>query len=188
MSDSTIASTTAGKPQGVGWGWLLAAGVFTTLISLFMFVYPAAASVAVTLFVGWSLLLAGVLGFVSGIVNRAAGGMWANIVLGLLSVAAGYFLAFNPLHGTVTLTMVFLFWLLADGVLGIVLSLSRRGHGWGWWFVSSLISLVLAFVLLGSMPLASIWILGLFAAITLLFRGMMLTTIAFEVRRLGSAG
>ena len=73
MSESTVASTTSHDEPGIGWGWLLAAGIATVLISMFMFVYPAAASVAVTLFIGWSLLFAGVFGVASGIANRRSG-------------------------------------------------------------------------------------------------------------------
>jgi uncharacterized membrane protein HdeD (DUF308 family) len=182
-----MADTVAGVKASKGWGWLLAGGVATTLIGMFLLVYPAAATAGVTLFLGWTMLIVGIVGFIGAIVNRADGGMWTGMILGLLTAVAGGFFAFNVLAGVLTLTMLFTIWLLVDGAVGIVASIFRRGTGWGWWFTSSLLSLVLGIMLLNAWPSSAIWLLGVYAGITFVFRGLMLTFVSFEVRRLGKA-
>jgi len=181
MTDATIDTT--GTRTGTGWGWLLASGIITVVTGMFMLTYPQMASLAVTLFVGWALMVVGIAGIVGGIVNRKSGGMWLTVLLGALTAVAGLMLAFNLLAGTVTLTMVFVIWLLADGIVGTLTSLVRRGKSWGWHLCASLVTLLLGIVLLQGMPMASATVLGVYAGIVLMFRGMTLTFIAFELRR-----
>jgi len=182
MSD--VAATTK-TTSGTGWGWMLTGGILTTLIGMFLLVYPAAATVGVTLFLGWLMIAAGVVGFVVAIMNREDGGMWTGMLLGAIAAIAGALIAFNVLAGAMTLTFLFTLWLLADGIVGTVLSIVRRSPGWGWWLTSSLISLLLGIMLISAWPTSSIWLIGIYAGITFIFRGMMLTFLSFEVRRLG---
>lgn len=175
-------ATTQRASNGWGWGWALLGGIVTVGAGLFMLVYPEWASMAVTLFAGWALMLAGFASVVAGIANRRAGGMWTSIILGLLALVAGAFLAFNLLAGTVTLTMVFVCWLIADGGAGIVLSLARREANWGWWFASSVVTLALGLLLLGAMPGASAAIIGIYAGIVLIVRGMTLAFLSLDLR------
>jgi uncharacterized membrane protein HdeD (DUF308 family) len=187
MTDTTT-STDAPTTPPASPGWLLTGGILVLLAGLFMLVFPVVATLSVTLFTGWVLFFAGVVGFAGAIRNRAQGGMWAGIVLGLLTAVAGLLLAFNPLSGTLTLTMVFVWWLIVDGAFGVVLSVARRGTAWGWWFASSLIGILLGVLLLNTMPLGAAFILGTFVGITMLMRGLLLVVTALELRHHASAG
>ena len=179
----TATTTSTSKPGG----WLIAGGVLIALAGLFMLLFPASASVTVTLFTGWALMFAGVVGFIGALVDSTGGSKVVGILLSALAVVAGMLLAFNPLSGTVTLTMVFVYWLLADGILGTVLSIVNRGQAWGWWLASSLFSIALGLLLLGSMPLSASWILGVYVGITLLMRGLLLVAGGFVARSAFSA-
>ncbi len=172
-------ATTAPKVSG---GWMVAGGAAIAIAGLFMLIFPVSASVSVTLMAGWALMFAGVVGFIGALTDRSGGGMLVAILLRVLAVVAGAMLVFNPLAGTVTLTMVFVYWLLADGILGTVLSIVNRGQAWGWWLASSLFSVVLALLLLGTMPLSAGWILGTYVGIVLLMRGMLLVGAGFAAR------
>ena len=137
-----------------------------------------------TLFLGWLMIGIGVVGFVMSILHRAEGGMWTGMILSLITAIAGALLAFNVLAGVLTLTMVFTIWLLVDGGIGIIMSLVRRESGWGWWLTSSILSLLLGILLLNAWPSSAIWLIGIYAGITFIFRGMMLTFLSFEAKRL----
>ncbi len=165
------------------WGLVLGGGIALVLISMFMFAFPAATSVAITMILGWVIFAAGVVGIFTGFAHRKDGGLWISLILGVLAVIAGLLLAFRPLSGTVTLATLFVIWLIADGLIGTIASLVQRGPDWGWWLASSLISLVLGIVLFGTLPVGSFWVLGTFAAITLLFRGLIMIVVSFEIRR-----
>ncbi len=188
MADA--ATTTADVDAGTTaapWGLMLAAGIGTGLLGGFMLVYPTAASIGVTLVLGWVMLVAGVLGIVGAIAQRGDGGMWTGLILGLLTAIAGLLLATNVLVGTLTLTMLFALWLVADGIVGTAASIARRGVGWGWWLASSLVSLMLGVMLLSAFPTSALWILGTYAGIVMLFRGMVLVVLSLEVRRISGA-
>lgn len=179
-------STNNNAPSS-SWGVLFAGGIATSMAGMFMLVFPVAASVSVTMFAGWMLIFMGVFGCVGALTHRDGGGRITGLIMGIIAVVAGVMLAFNPLAGTLTLTMIIVLWLIIDGLAGIVLSLFRRGQGWGWWLLSSLFSLALGLILLETMPLGAAWIIGTYVGIVMLIRGMTLTAIAFEVRRLAKA-
>ncbi len=182
-----MTSTTAPDAMDYGnnrdWGLGLAAGITMILISILMFTVPAAAGLAVTVLLGWIVLASGIIGIVAGIAHRREGGLWVNLILGLLAVGAGLLLIFRPLAGTVTLATILVLWLIVDGLIGTIFSLVLRGPDWGWWLASSLVSLVLGVVLFGTLPVGSFWILGTFLAVALLFRGIALVVISLELRR-----
>lgn len=181
-----MADSVAGVKSSSGWGWVLAAGIAMLFAGMFMLVYPPAASLAVTMVLGWMMIAVGVIGFIGAIMNRAEGGLWTGMLLGVLMAVAGGLIAFNVLAGTVTLTLLFTIWLLVDGIVGSVMSIVRRGSGWGWWLTSSLLSLVLGLMLLSAWPAATLWLIGVYAGIMFLFRGMMMIVLAFEVKRIGA--
>lgn len=180
---STTASATAESPNSRDWGLGLASGIAMILISILMFTVPAAAGLAVTVLLGWIVLASGVIGIVAGFAHRKEGGLWVNLVLGVLAVGAGVLLIFRPLAGTVTLATILVLWLIVDGLIGTIFSLVLRGPDWGWWLVSSLVSLVLGAVLFGTLPVGSFWIVGTFLAVALLFRGITLVVVSLELRR-----
>lgn len=180
MSDTAL--DTMASEVRTGGGWIATAGILVTLAGLFMLLFPVTASVSVTLFTGWALVFVGAVGCVAAIADRAAGGMWTGLILGVLAIVAGVMLAFNPLHGTVTLTMLLVIWLLVDGTVGTILSLMTRESHWGWWLASSLLSLLLGILLLGSLPQSAGWVLGTYVGIVLLLRGMALTATGLALR------
>lgn len=181
MSDTAL-TPPAPAHTPIRWGWSLVGGILVLLAGVFMLVFPVSASVTVTLLTGWALMFAGVVGFAGALIDRSGGGMLIGIVLSALAVIAGILITFNPLAGTLTLTMVFVYWLLIDGILGVVLSVIKRPDAWVLWLLSSLVSVVLGVILLGSMPLGAGFILGVYTGIVLMFRGMLMIGQSFVTR------
>lgn len=171
--------------SSIRWGWMLVLGVAMLLAGMFMLVYPFGASVAVTLVTGWVLIGAALVQLVTGIVGKSEGGklLWP-LILTFMYAVAGIVLVANPLAGTLTLTMVFTIWLFADGFVNAVYALSQREAGWVWLLVSALISVVLGVMLLNAWPTSALWVVGLFAGITLMIRGTTIIVMSGEVRRL----
>lgn len=183
MTNTATAPVTTAALPNKAWGWLFVSGIATLALGIFMLMAPAIASLVVTLFIGWTIAIGGIIGIIAGVTNRAEGGMMVTIVISVISLIAGGLLIFNPLSGTLTLTMLFALWLLVDGALGIGMSLITRGTGWGWWLFSSIISLLLGVWILEEMPLSALWMLGTYAGIVMLFRGMTLIFISFEKKK-----
>jgi uncharacterized membrane protein HdeD (DUF308 family) len=164
---------------------MLILGIAMLFAGMFMLVYPFMASVAVTLVTGWVLIGASVVQLVTGIIGKSEGGklLWP-LVLTFAYAVAGIMLVANPLAGTVTLTMIFTIWLFADGFVNVLYAVVQREPGWGWQLTSGIISIVLGVMLLNAWPTSALWVVGLFAGITLMIRGMTAIVMSSEIRRL----
>src|SRR5947209_4387934 len=88
------------------WGLFLAEGIILVILGLGAIVVPAIAGLATTIFLGWMLLLGGVVGLISTFWGRGLPGYWWSLLSALVAVFAGAVLLWYPLQGLVTLTYV----------------------------------------------------------------------------------
>src|SRR5690606_12412284 len=134
---------------------------------------------------GWILLIAGIGEVVhSFYVKRWAGFLW-NLLIGLLYVAVGFWLAFFPLTGILSLTIVLAALFMAEGIPGIAMGLRVRPHeGWEWLIFSGLIAIAAALMIALTLPSSAVWALGLLAVVKLLVSGWSFTFLALSGRRL----
>jgi uncharacterized membrane protein HdeD (DUF308 family) len=72
--------------------------------------------------------------------------------------------------------------LLVGGILRIVVSLVERFEGWGWSLLNGVVSLLLGAVIWRQWPLSSLWFIGLFVGIEMLFSGLSWVMLALAVR------
>ena len=65
---------------------------------------------------------------------------------------------------------------------GQAFALSRRIHGWGWQVFAGLVALVLGLLISTGWPATSIWVIGTFVSLDLLFAGWSFVMVALAVR------
>jgi len=90
-----------------------------------------------------------------------------------------------PFQGTLSLTAVLIAFLLIEGIATILYALEhRRGlfGRWGWLFASGIVDVILAVILIISLPGAALWALGLLVGINLIFGGWVLILMALFAR------
>jgi len=165
-------------------GLLLAMGILGIIGGLLLIVFPEVGTFAVTLMIGWTFAILGVVTAVASIANGRPGTDWWRLLLGVVMTGAGLLLVFNPLSGAVTLTAIVIAWLIVDGIVISAMALATRGGGWGWTLSAGIISVLLGAMLWASMPIAGVWVLGVFAGVMLLLRG---TTACFAYAELRHA-
>lgn len=68
--------------------------------------FPFISTMAVTLLVGWLLLIFGLITFFNAFSIHGTGPFFWTLLLGLLSIAAGVYLLFHPLVGETALTLM----------------------------------------------------------------------------------
>ena len=61
-----------------------------------------------------------------------------------------------------------------------------RIHGWGWQVLSGLVALLLGLFITAGWPASSIWVIGTFIGIDLIFGGWSFIMIALAARRLAT--
>ena len=171
------------------WGWFLALGILLVLAGMAAIAFPFLSTIAAKIAIGWIFLVAGVVEvFHAFYVKRWAGFFW-NLLIGLLYIAAGGWLAFFPLTGIVTLTIVIAALFIAEGIMEFIMGFRMRPHeGWGWVAFSGLVAVAAGLLIALSLPESAVWALGLLAGINLLFSGWSFIYLALSGKRASEEG
>src|SRR6185312_2275617 len=167
------------------WGWYLVEGIVLVALGVGAVLIPVIATLAVTLVLGWILLMSGVIGLITTFRATGAPGFSWSLISGILGVIVGLLLLGWPFRGTLSLTAVLIAFLLIEGIATILYALEhRRGlfGRWGWLFASGIVDVILAVILVISLPGAALWALGLLVGINLIFGGWALIIMALFAR------
>ena len=167
------------------WGWYLVEGIVLVALGVAAVLIPVVATLAVTLVLGWILLISGVIGLITTFRATGAPGFTWSLISGILGVIVGLLLLGWPFQGTLSLTAVLIAFLLIEGIATILYALEhRRGlfGRWGWLFASGIVDVILAVILIISLPGAALWALGLLVGINLIFGGWVLILMALFAR------
>lgn len=137
--------------------------------------------------------------FVLGIIVTAAGvvmlidsfgfwwGKWNGFVLhfllSLLYIIAGLMLIEHPLLSSISITLILG---IAYTVIGLIRCFNAAVYGslrWGWTLFNGLITFILGILILESWPASSLFVIGLFVGIDLLFVGFAYIAIALAAKK-----
>ncbi|NJL45988.1 MAG: HdeD family acid-resistance protein [Leptolyngbyaceae cyanobacterium SM2_3_12] len=181
--------TTDYQPSGVevreSTGWVIALSIGLIILGILAIVLPGFASVFFVSVMGWVALISGVLQVIQAFKARAVKGFWLNLVVGILYVAAGLYILFNPVKATAVLTLAFGFLFIAEGIFTIIMAFTNRaGRSMSWLVVlNGVITLILGILVLNQWPFSTIWLIGLYVGISLLMSGFSLLMAALAARR-----
>src|ERR1700728_1159385 len=169
------------------WRAFLIEGVVLLVLGIFASVIPNVATIAVEVFIGWVLLLSGVVGLISSFRMRSAPGFGWSLLSAVIAIAAGVILLAWPLSGVLSLTLILTAFLTIEGIASIMISLTHR-HGfsarWALLLVSGIIDLILAAMIFLGLPATAAWAIGLLVGINLVFGGSTLISMALQARSL----
>jgi uncharacterized membrane protein HdeD (DUF308 family) len=163
----------------------LVEGVILVVLGILAILIPVAASIAVTIFLGWLFLVSGVVGLVTTFWARHAPGFWWALVSAVLATAAGIVLLLWPVSGAVSLTLLLIVFFVIEGVASIMYAFEHKKElsgRWGWMLVSGIIDLVLAAMIWAGLPSTAAWAIGLLVGINMLFGGTSLIAMALHAR------
>jgi uncharacterized membrane protein HdeD (DUF308 family) len=169
--------------------WLIAFGIVATITGAIAIVTPIAASVTMTVFVGWLLMFWGVLGAVQAIRGPAPRSIKAwRMIDAVLAFLVGFYLVVLPLSGTITLTFLLAVWFFGTGLLSLWSAWHHR-HAGGVTVtvIDGVLSLILGLLIAVSLPSSAAWAIGLLVGFSMLWWGSGALVAAFVTRRL-SAG
>src|SRR5215475_2123986 len=174
MTD-TLINLQAGSdtaPLRAKWGWIVALGVVYLIVGFIALGSVAMATVASVLVVGVMMIIAGVAEVINAFQIKSWGKFLLWALLGVLYVVAGFVTFENPLFAAVVLTLILGASLVASGIMRIILAFSmKREQPWIWLLLSSIITLLLGLLILARWPINSVYVLGIFLGIDLIFAG-----------------
>ncbi len=174
----TTVTNTEGQQGGVAplrakCGWIVALGVVYLITGLIALSSVALATVASVFVVGIMMLIAGVAEVISAFQMKSWGKFLLWLVLGIMYVIAGFLTFENPLFAAAVLTLLLGAVLVASGFMRVFLAFNmKEGMPWIWVALSGAITILLGIIILSHWPVSSLYILGLFLGIDLVFAGI----------------
>ncbi|SRR6266446_2197804 len=168
--------------------WSIAVSVLMILAGFLAIVVPQAAGIAVTVFVGWLLVFSGAAHLVFAWHTRSSGGFLWELFLGIVYILVGGYLLVNLTAGLASLTLALAMYLLAEGVLELILSFRLWPMmGSGWLLFDGIITFILAVMIWKAWPSSTAWAIGILSGISMLFSGIARLMLSLAARRLVTA-
>jgi uncharacterized membrane protein HdeD (DUF308 family) len=164
--------------------WYLVQSALMILAGIVALVYPVMSSVAMVIFLGWLLIISGVLQGISLIGARHVPHLWLQLISVVLFVIVGVLFLRNPGESLVTLTLLLIVFFMVEGISKVIFALTIRPFpNWGWVLASGIVGILLAFYLWASIPVSAVWVLGVLLGIELICEGAALGHLAWQARK-----
>jgi uncharacterized membrane protein HdeD (DUF308 family) len=164
--------------------WLIVLSVLLILTGLVAIALPGISSLTFTLILGWLLLFNGIIRLVNAFRSKPIRGFWFSLLVGILYVIAGFYVVFNPVEAVVTLTWLFGFLLILEGIITLITAfVNKVGRHLSWMVIlDGVITLILGILVLNQWPFSAVWLIGLYVGISILISGISLLVISLATR------
>lgn len=164
------------------WALYLLEGVVLVILGATAIVLPPLATLAITVLVGWLLLVSGIVGLVTTLWMPAAPGYGWSLLSAVLGIVIGYLLLANLDLGTVFITAALLIFFIVEGFTSIMYARAHKreisSSRWQWMIASGVIDLALGAYILFRLPVIAPWALGLLVGVNMVFGGIALIAMA----------
>jgi uncharacterized membrane protein HdeD (DUF308 family) len=157
-------------------GWDVALGVVLVVAGALVLGDVVIASVVSVLFLGWTLLLSGVVMVVLALFRIGKGDFWIGMLSGAISLVVGLVFVRNPGVTLLALSLAAGALLIAGGITRAILALQEPKHRTAL-LVSGVVSVVLGLMILNRWPESALWLLGTLLGIQLVVDGLILTVL-----------
>lgn len=194
MSVTSNSPAPPSLPPGLGegikvlrgkWGWIVALGIIFMIAGVIALGSVIMATETAVMVVGIMMVMAGVAEIISAFNIKDWGKFALWMLLGVLYVAAGVICFLNPLMAATMLTLMLGIALMIGGIVRGFLAWNMReaGKPWGWVAASALITLLLGLMIVAKWPYSSLYTLGVFLGIDLIFIGSAWLSIGLALKK-----
>ncbi|MEU5808622.1 DUF308 domain-containing protein [Streptomyces sp. NPDC047718] len=174
----------AARRLGRRFGWLAALGVVLVLAGLLGLVYANVAALTSMFLFGWLLLVGGAVGLLHAVQSRRSNSFWLAVIVAAINIAAGFVVLRRPEASAEALTMFAALLFLTAGVFRLVGALVVRGTQFGLMLVQGAFGILLGLLVLADWPGNSLYVIGTFFSVALLFDGLSLLALGLGGRRI----
>jgi uncharacterized membrane protein HdeD (DUF308 family) len=164
-------------------GWIIAFGIALIIFGVIALGDVVAATAATVFYVGIMMLLGAVAEIVTAFKAQSWGKFFFWLALGVLYGIAGVITINDFDLAATVLTLMLGAALVATGLVRIYLAFQmKEGAPWGWVAVSGLITTILGMMILSRWPTSSVYTLGIFLGVDLVFAGVSWLSIGLALR------
>ncbi|WP_405450976.1 HdeD family acid-resistance protein [Streptomyces erythrochromogenes] len=178
------ADTREKKKVNRSFGLMAVLGVLLVLAGLVGLVYTGLATLTSMFLFGWLLLIGGVVGLVQAVQSRGSNYFWLAVIVAAINIAAGFVILRRPEASAEALTMFAALLFLTGGLFRLVGALVVRGTNFGLALVQGAFGVLLGFLILSNWPGNSLYVIGTFFSLALLFDGLSLIAMGMGARRI----
>ncbi len=166
-------------------GWFIFAGIALIVLGVVAVMFPLVTAIAAKTFLGWVILIGGVVEIFHAFSTKRWSAFFYDLLMGILYVIVGIWLAFFPLTGIFTLTLILAFTFILQGVLQAMMAFHMKPHeGWFWMLIAGLIAVVAGVMIIAGLPSTATWAIGLMVGISMISTGWAYLILALQARRL----
>ncbi|MCB4771127.1 HdeD family acid-resistance protein [Ancylobacter sp. Lp-2] len=186
-------STPAGSLAGhlhelrAKWGWFVALGVILIVagaIALGSSYGLVVGTLISVYYIGAMMVVAGIAQIFHAFAVKGWGGFFFWLLDGLLYLVAGVIAFTNPDLAAAVLTLLLGISLIVGGLFRLVAAFKLRpAAGWGWILFSAIIAILLGIEITVQWPINSMWILGLFLGVDLIFNGFTVLMLGLGLKK-----
>jgi uncharacterized membrane protein HdeD (DUF308 family) len=155
-----------------------------SLAGLVALIFADVVTVASVVVFGVILVVAGVADLVQARRQPEGDRYFPGFLSGLLAIVVGAVMIFRPGVGAAASGLLIAAWLFASGFFRGVIAVMDRYRFWGWDLCYGILSVLLGFWLMASLPTTATWLLGTVVAIELMARGAAVMAGSIALRRL----
>jgi uncharacterized membrane protein HdeD (DUF308 family) len=153
-------------------GWFYFLGILLIVLGVAAIAFPFVTTIAAKIFLGWLFLIGGILQIVHAFSTRGWSEFLLGLLIGVLYLVVGGWLAFFPLTGIITLTILLALMFIVEGVLEAIIAFRIRPHaGWVWMLFSGIVATAVGVLLIAKLPSSAAWAIGLLVGINLIISG-----------------
>jgi len=165
---------------GISIGW----SVVMIILGFLAIVLPFATGIVISALMAWLIVLGGLAILASAFAGRNAKAVIWRMLIGIVYIAGGAWLAFHAQLTLESLTIVLAVIFFIEGVLEMVRFIQLRAlPGSGWILFNSIVTLLLAGLIGLPWPSSSAWAIGTILGINLIMTGITLLMFSLAARR-----
>ena len=144
---------------------------------------PLAAGLSVTIIVGVVLIVGGIAQCFLAFQAGAFGKGLLILIIGVLTVVAGFYLLNQPVAGLASITIFLAAYFFITGIVELVGAFQiRPAEGWGLMLFNGIVTLLLGIMIWRQFPLSGAWAVGILFGVKLILSGWSLIFIGRGVR------
>ena len=164
--------------ESIGWS------VVMIVLGLLAGILPLTTGIAISAVVAWIMVLTGLTYVVSAVADRRAGAFVWRLWIGLVYIVGGCCLAFHSQIALDTLGLAIATIFVIESILEIVAFFQFRSYaGSVWALFDSVVTLLMAFLIVFPWPKSSSWVIGIILGINLMITGLAVLIYSLATRK-----
>lgn len=167
------------------WIYFFVAGIALVVLGSIAMGSTILVTFTAMVFYGVLMLMGGGIQIASSFWARDWSGVFFSLLEGLLFLVIGLFFVRDPGDAAAAMTLLIAAFLMVSGLFRIIASISHRFHHWILALIGGVLNLALGMIIYAQWPLSSLWVIGLFIGIEMVFSGWTWIMLSLSLRKIG---